>query len=144
MITPLFFENGRVGTIFCFLNFKGEDKSFILINFVLISWKEIYPNVSVATRLKYYWHFVKKVSHFKELFLIFFSSFNIHTYKMSTKEALLSVLSEPASQTGDKVTIVGIGQVGMACAFSILSQVGTSSLKYLYFLKCFMDIYQFF
>lgn len=45
---------------------------------------------------------------------------------MSTKEALLSVLSEPASQTGDKVTIVGIGQVGMACAFSILSQ-GISS-----------------
>lgn len=45
---------------------------------------------------------------------------------MSTKENLLSVLSEPASQAGHKVTIVGIGQVGMACAFSILSQ-GISS-----------------
>ncbi|XP_018567806.1 L-lactate dehydrogenase isoform X2 [Anoplophora glabripennis] len=45
---------------------------------------------------------------------------------MSTKDHLLTVLSEPASQAGHKVTIVGIGQVGMACAFSILSQ-GISS-----------------
>lgn len=42
---------------------------------------------------------------------------------MSTKEALLSLVSEPVVDAGNKVTVVGIGAVGMACAFSILSQV---------------------
>lgn len=41
---------------------------------------------------------------------------------MSTS-TLMSMLSEPVLTTGNKVTVVGIGQVGMACAFSILSQV---------------------
>ncbi|KAL1517099.1 hypothetical protein ABEB36_000907 [Hypothenemus hampei] len=43
-----------------------------------------------------------------------------------TKEALLSMISQPAEESGNKVTVVGVGQVGMACAFSILSQ-GVSS-----------------
>ena len=45
---------------------------------------------------------------------------------METKDALLSLISEPTEGSGNKVTVVGVGQVGMACAFSILSQ-GVSS-----------------
>ncbi|XP_030745188.1 L-lactate dehydrogenase [Sitophilus oryzae] len=45
---------------------------------------------------------------------------------MDTKEALLSQISEPAHGSSNKVTVVGVGQVGMAAAFSILSQ-GVSS-----------------
>ncbi|KAG5878862.1 hypothetical protein JTB14_006850 [Gonioctena quinquepunctata] len=41
---------------------------------------------------------------------------------MSTKDTLLSMVSEPIADSGNKVTVVGVGQVGMACAFSILSQ----------------------
>ncbi|KAF5277061.1 hypothetical protein FQA39_LY06299 [Lamprigera yunnana] len=41
---------------------------------------------------------------------------------MNTKTALLSAVSEPVSSSGNKISIVGIGQVGMACAFSILTQ----------------------
>ncbi|XP_077302170.1 lactate dehydrogenase isoform X2 [Arctopsyche grandis] len=41
---------------------------------------------------------------------------------------LMSLLSEPIHTTGNKVTVVGVGQVGMACAFSILSQGVTSEL----------------
>ncbi|XP_066250911.1 L-lactate dehydrogenase isoform X1 [Euwallacea similis] len=44
----------------------------------------------------------------------------------STKETLLSMISNQAEESGNKVTVVGVGQVGMACAFSILSQ-GVSS-----------------
>ncbi|KAJ8964833.1 hypothetical protein NQ314_004596 [Rhamnusium bicolor] len=55
------------------------------------------------------------------------SSANAFKYqKCPLKDALLTVLSEPAADTGDKVTVVGVGMVGMACAFSILSQ-GISS-----------------
>ncbi|CAG9763063.1 unnamed protein product [Ceutorhynchus assimilis] len=45
---------------------------------------------------------------------------------VDTKKALLSMISQPAEDSGNKVTVVGVGQVGMACAFSILSQ-GVSS-----------------
>ncbi|KAF5301269.1 hypothetical protein FQR65_LT00969 [Abscondita terminalis] len=41
---------------------------------------------------------------------------------MATKDALLSSVSDPVTTTGHKITVVGIGQVGMACAFSILTQ----------------------
>lgn len=41
----------------------------------------------------------------------------------SLKEKLLSVISEPESTGKNKITIVGVGQVGMACAFSILTKV---------------------
>lgn len=42
---------------------------------------------------------------------------------MSVKESLMYEIAEPVSSSGNKVTIVGVGQVGMACAFSILTQV---------------------
>ncbi|XP_046390876.1 L-lactate dehydrogenase isoform X2 [Ischnura elegans] len=41
---------------------------------------------------------------------------------MTSEEKLLKKVAEPAPQAGSKVTIVGVGQVGMACAFSILTQ----------------------
>lgn len=36
---------------------------------------------------------------------------------------LFSPVAEEATSTRAKVTIVGVGQVGMACAYSILNQV---------------------
>lgn len=41
----------------------------------------------------------------------------------SIKEQLFSEVAESDAQSNNKVTVVGIGQVGMACAFSILTQV---------------------
>ncbi|KAF2896294.1 hypothetical protein ILUMI_09879 [Ignelater luminosus] len=41
---------------------------------------------------------------------------------MATKQALLTSVSPPVVSSGNKVTVVGVGQVGMACAFSILTQ----------------------
>lgn len=40
----------------------------------------------------------------------------------SVKNLLLHEVAEPVETSGNKVTIVGAGQVGMACAFSILTQ----------------------
>lgn len=37
-------------------------------------------------------------------------------------------VAEPVLSSGNKVTIVGIGQVGMACAFSILTQSVSSEV----------------
>jgi L-lactate dehydrogenase len=45
----------------------------------------------------------------------------------STDETLFSQVADPVTSSGNKVTVVGVGQVGMACAFSILTQV---RLKY--------------
>lgn len=44
---------------------------------------------------------------------------------MSTtvKESLLYEVAPPVETTANKVTVVGVGMVGMACAFSILTQV---------------------
>nr|CAI5860809.1 unnamed protein product [Callosobruchus analis] len=42
---------------------------------------------------------------------------------MATKDLLMKTVAEPAKDAGDRVTVVGVGAVGMACAFSILSQV---------------------
>lgn len=39
------------------------------------------------------------------------------------KEKLLSVVKEPTGNGKNKITVVGVGQVGMACAFSILTKV---------------------
>lgn len=48
----------------------------------------------------------------------------------TTREKLLSLhLSEPEA-TSNKVSVVGVGQVGMACAFSMLLHVIS-----LYFIK---------
>lgn len=41
----------------------------------------------------------------------------------STRDALVAEVSPPVEVSGNKVTVVGVGQVGMACAFSILTQV---------------------
>lgn len=41
----------------------------------------------------------------------------------SIKEQLFSEVAEKDMHSNNKVTVVGIGQVGMACAFSILTQV---------------------
>ncbi|KAK9882451.1 hypothetical protein WA026_021481 [Henosepilachna vigintioctopunctata] len=43
-----------------------------------------------------------------------------------TRGLLLSEISAPVPDSNDKVTIVGVGQVGMACAFTLLTQ-GISS-----------------
>lgn len=39
------------------------------------------------------------------------------------KEQLFHEVAECDARSNNKVTVVGIGQVGMACAFSILTQV---------------------
>ena len=39
-----------------------------------------------------------------------------------TVEALMHNLQPPKIASGSKVTVVGVGQVGMACAYSILQQ----------------------
>lgn len=39
------------------------------------------------------------------------------------KEQLFHEVAECDAHSNNKVTVVGIGQVGMACAFSILTQV---------------------
>lgn len=41
----------------------------------------------------------------------------------TVKETLLNEITPATTTSGNKVTIVGIGAVGMACAFSILTQV---------------------
>lgn len=40
-----------------------------------------------------------------------------------TQGALFKHVAAQAESSGNKVTIVGVGQVGMACAFTILTQV---------------------
>ncbi|XP_058462563.1 L-lactate dehydrogenase [Malaya genurostris] len=47
---------------------------------------------------------------------------------MSVKNLLMKEIAEPMATSGNKVTIVGIGQVGMACAFSILTQSVSSEV----------------
>lgn len=44
----------------------------------------------------------------------------------SIKDQLLNTVSEPETTGRNKITVVGVGQVGMACAFSILTK-GVSS-----------------
>ncbi|KXJ76135.1 hypothetical protein RP20_CCG010277 [Aedes albopictus] len=48
---------------------------------------------------------------------------------MSVKAKLMKEIAEPMATSGNKVTIVGIGQVGMACAFSILTQVSCRTYR---------------
>lgn len=49
------------------------------------------------------------------------------------KKNLMSEVAETVPSSGNKITIVGIGQVGMACAFSILAQNVTNEI-------CLMDV----
>lgn len=46
------------------------------------------------------------------------------------KDSLMSPVSPPVMTSGSKVTVVGVGQVGMACAFSILTQVNINIIFY--------------
>ncbi|GFG32648.1 hypothetical protein Cfor_04752 [Coptotermes formosanus] len=46
----------------------------------------------------------------------------------STDQTLFSQVADPVTSSGNKVTVVGVGQVGMACAFSILTQNVASEL----------------
>lgn len=46
----------------------------------------------------------------------------------AVKQNLFHEVAEPVASAGNKVTVVGIGQVGMACAFSILTQSVSSEL----------------
>ncbi|XP_069686619.1 L-lactate dehydrogenase-like isoform X1 [Periplaneta americana] len=46
----------------------------------------------------------------------------------STAKTLLSQVTDPVTTSGNKVTVVGVGQVGMACAFSILTQNVSSEI----------------
>ncbi|XP_050296852.1 L-lactate dehydrogenase B chain-like [Anthonomus grandis grandis] len=46
--------------------------------------------------------------------------------KMGTKDKLMKIIGEQCNTNEDKVTVVGCGDVGMACTFSILAQ-GVSS-----------------
>ena len=45
-------------------------------------------------------------------------------------EQIMSQVQAGVQNAGAKVTIVGAGQVGMACAFSILTQVQHVTMKY--------------
>ena len=47
----------------------------------------------------------------------------------SSEQKLKSQVQVPIDHSGTKVTIVGVGQVGMACAFSIITQVRLFSIK---------------
>ncbi|XP_063244799.1 L-lactate dehydrogenase isoform X2 [Bacillus rossius redtenbacheri] len=46
----------------------------------------------------------------------------------SVKEELFTQVALPKDSSGSKVTVVGVGQVGMACAFSILTQNVSSEI----------------
>ena len=50
-------------------------------------------------------------------------SFYIHSPQPCLKDELLCKLSEPVRDSRNKITIVGAGMVGVACATSILTQV---------------------
>lgn len=54
----------------------------------------------------------------------------------SIKASLLSNVAEPGAKSNNKVTVVGIGQVGMACAFSILTQVSATPNLLIVTCKC--------
>lgn len=49
--------------------------------------------------------------------------------RMATAQALLTPVSEPVKSGGTKITIVGVGAVGMACAFSLIAEVSIYSTK---------------
>lgn len=56
--------------------------------------------------------------------LIWLSAWIIDNREMATSvEKLKTEIQTPVAHSGSKVTIVGVGQVGMACAFSIMTQV---------------------
>lgn len=53
------------------------------------------------------------------------SQINVLLGKMATIRKLLQSRQEKVIDTGNKVTVVGVGQVGMATVFSLLTQVSS-------------------
>lgn len=51
------------------------------------------------------------------------SHLNLLLGRMATIKKLLQSRQEKVVDTGNKVTVVGVGQVGMAAVFSLLTQV---------------------
>ena len=51
----------------------------------------------------------------------------------TTEQKIKTQVQAPVCHSGSKVTIVGVGQVGMACAFSIMTQVRIGSSSYSHF-----------
>jgi predicted CoA-binding protein len=47
----------------------------------------------------------------------------------STKEKLLGLEIPETRQSSHKVSIIGVGQVGMACAYSIMNHVSQNGFK---------------
>lgn len=47
----------------------------------------------------------------------------------SLKDKLLCTVVEPVCSGRSKITVVGVGQVGMACAFSVLANVRAMQLQ---------------
>jgi hypothetical protein len=45
----------------------------------------------------------------------------------STREKLMSLHLQVTEKPASKISVVGVGQVGMACAFSLLVQVNFSN-----------------
>lgn len=50
----------------------------------------------------------------------------IYSAMGSVKDELLSTVAQPVEAGRNKITVVGVGQVGMACAFTILTNVSHS------------------
>jgi hypothetical protein len=48
----------------------------------------------------------------------------------STREKLMSLHLPVSERPASKVSVVGVGQVGMACAFSMLVQVIISNIPF--------------
>lgn len=76
-------------------------------------------NINDTYMLKYKLRFSKGI-YIDELLNYFYK----YLQKMATlKDQLLTTVTEPVSTGRNKITVVGVGQVGMACAFSILTNV---------------------
>jgi len=59
---------------------------------------------------------------------------NSNSGSSGSTDILLTQVAEPGRVSESKVTVVGIGQVGMAAAYSILNQVSFNDCR-IWFLK---------
>lgn len=64
--------------------------------------------------------------------------------KMATLDKLFQTCQEKVDDTGNKVTVVGVGQVGMAAVFSLLTQVRNCILCLYFSLKMPLLLYDMF
>lgn len=56
------------------------------------------------------------------------------------KEKLIAPVAEEATVPNNKITVVGVGQVGMACAISILGKVHFKNTKDESFSMCIQSL----